>query len=449
MKKYSILLILIFSLVSCHHDNDNKVSLPEATIDTDFRNDSSDVVELGRLLFFDKELSGNRNISCSTCHSPLIATVDALSVNIGTGGSGLGLFRNAGNFPPTALDPKSRGLRNMTPLFNLGHKEFNKLFWDGRVQANKALPHGFDSPAGTNLPVGFTNTLDVLSIFAETDFQEMKGDVGTNELADAAVLSKHVGVWDALVTRLGAIPEYVQLFTKAFPEVSNNASNITIIHVGTALGAFQANAFRADDSQFDKFLKGDKSAMNASMVKGMKLFYGRAKCSECHSGVFQTDHDFYAIGIPQVGPGFGEGIGEVEDFGREGFTGNVKDRYRFKTPSLRNVALTGPWGHDGFYNSIEGIINHHLNPKQSLLNADPSQFVVPSRPDLDELDFVAFNNQDITNAISDAIEINPPKLTSDEVIDIISFLQSLTDVSSLNIENLVPNSVPSGLSLED
>lgn len=85
---------------------------PAPATDAEFQQPSAAVVELGRMLFFDKELSGNRNISCATCHSPVIATIDGLSTNIGTGGRGLGPLRDAGNYPPGPFDPQARGTRN-------------------------------------------------------------------------------------------------------------------------------------------------------------------------------------------------------------------------------------------------------------------------------------------------------------------------------------------------
>ena len=320
--------------------------------ESDFRHPPEALVVLGQALFFDKELSGNRNISCATCHSPVVASVDGLSTNIGTGGQGLSVLRDAGNFPPGPTDPQSRGSRNMTPLFNLGHKQFTKLFWDGRIEVDPSIPQGFATPAGADLPFGFDHALDALSIFAETDRQEMTGEPGTNELADAAQnIHPQIGVWNGLVVRLGAIPEYVTLFTEAFPEVVNDPLNITIVHIGKAIGAFQAAAFRSDNSPLDRFLRGDRGAMSRRAQQGMQLFYGKAGCANCHKGVFQTDHDFHAIGMPQIGPGFDP----PEDFGREGFTGNPDDRYRFRTPSLRNVVLTGPWGHNGAFNSLRPL----------------------------------------------------------------------------------------------
>ena len=443
---------LLMAPAPLHAADDGGVDLPAPAQDSEFQQPSEEEVELGRMLFFDKELSGNRNISCATCHSPLIATVDGLSTNIGTGGRGLSVLRDAGNFPPTEFDPQSRGARNMTPLFNLGHEQFVKLFWDGRIQVDPSVPQGFATPAGSDLPFGFDNALAALSIFAETDIQEMLGEVGTNELADAgANVHPQIGVWDGLVARLGAIPEYVDLFTAAFPRVAGKPRKITIVHVGTAIGAFQAVAFRSDNSPFDRFLRGDDNAMSENAKRGMELFYGEAECSYCHSGVFQTDHDFHAIGMPQIGPGFGDGPTGHEDFGREGFTGDPADRYRFRTPSLRNVALTGPWGHNGAFNSLRAVVEHHLAGEDSLRSYDPSQIVMPPRPDLDALDLIAFNDAAITDAIANAIEIEPPdrELSERDIDDLIEFLNALTDPSAGDLRKSVPTRVPSGLPLAE
>ncbi len=278
----------------------------------------------------------------------------------------------------------------------------------------------------------------------------MLGEDGTNELADAATPDNpHVPVWDGLVARLREFPEYIDLFTDAFPEVNGDPANMTILHLGTAIGAFQAVAFRSDNSPFDRFLRGESDAMSRSAKSGMRLFYGSAGCSSCHSGVFQTDHDFHAIGIPQVGPGFGDGPSGYEDFGREGFTGDPADRYRFRTPSLRNVALTGPWGHNGAFNSLREVVVHHLDAENSLRSYDPSQIVMPPRPDLDEGDLLAFNDPSVTDAIAAAIEIEPQVLTEAEIDDLMDFLFALTDPSAGDLKKVVPTRVPSGLPIAE
>ncbi len=418
--------------------------------DEDFFRPPPERAELGRLLYFDKILSGNRNMSCATCHSPLVATTDGLSINIGTGGRGLSVLRDAGTLPLTPIDPVERGQRNMPPVFNLGHKDFVRMFWDGRISVDRRAPQGFQSPAGAELPVGFEHLIEAISIFAPTERQEMTGQPGTNELADAALSSPFSGVWDGLLVRLRAIPEYRELFSRAFPELAGNPAALTIVHVGKAIGAFQAVAFRSDDSPFDRYLRGDRAALSRAAVSGMRVFYDRARCDSCHSGTFQTDVEFHAIGMPQIGPGFG-GIGFAgrEDFGRELVSGRPADRYRFRTPSLRNVALTGPWGHDGFFDSLEGVVRHHLDARSSLYHADPSQRVLPSRPDLDAIDLIAFDDPATTDAIARRIELAPRRLEDGEVADLIAFLHALTDPRALDLRKLVPQRVPSGLPLAE
>jgi cytochrome c peroxidase len=416
--------------------------------DHDFLTATPEAFALGQALFFDKLLSGNRNVSCATCHSPVTATIDGLSINVGTGGRGLGVLRDAGDLPLDPLEPLARGARNMQPLFNLGHRQFQRLFWDGRLFRDPSGPSGFHSPAGDELPAGFGHALEAISILAPTDGQEMLGQPGTNELADAAVAAPFTGVWDGIVSRLQAIPEYVGLFLAAYPELQG-ADDVTIVHVGKAIGAFQSQAFRSDDSPFDRYLRGDADAMSAAARRGMDLFYGKASCATCHAGTFQTDHQPYAIGMPQVGPGFGDGWMGLEDFGRESVTGDPADRYRFRTPSLRNVALTGPWGHDGFYDTLEGVVRHHLDPVRALRIADPAGLVLPPRPDLDAIDLLAFSNPAVTAAIGARIELAPVALTDDEVGDLLEFLHALTDPSACDLRKTVPAAVPSGLPLAE
>jgi cytochrome c peroxidase len=338
----------------------------------------------------------------------------------------------------------------MPMLFNLGASEFKALFLDGRISVDHGVPQGFRSVAGSDLPFGFERLMEAISIFAFTEAQEMTGSPGTNEIADAAALSPFVGVWEAVVARIRAIPEYQELFFKAFPQLRRDPGKITIVHVGKAIGAFQAAAFRSDNSPFDRFLRGDRSALSRAADRGRRLFYGRAGCAGCHSGTFQTDQGFHAIGVPQIGPGFG-GVGNDgrEDFGREGVTGDPRDRYKFRTPSLRNVALTGPWGHDGAFNSLEGVVRHHLDPVRSLEEYDPSQRVLPSRPDLDALDLIAFKNPATTAAIASRVELRPVDRSDSELADLIEFLRALTDPSALDLRKQVPSRVPSGLPLAE
>ncbi|HMW46881.1 MAG TPA: cytochrome c peroxidase [Cellvibrionaceae bacterium] len=419
--------------------------------DSDYNKVDAAKVTLGQALFFDKELSGNRNISCSTCHSPITATTDGLSINLGEGAKGLSVSRDPGKFPPEASAPLERGQRNAPALFDRGAKEFTVLMHDGRFQVDKKQPSGFLSPAGDLLPLGFNNMLEVISIFAFTEIQEMLGQVGENEVADAGAAQPFTGIWSALVERIKKVPAYKPLFAAAYPELGGDINKITIVHVGRAIAHFQSASFRASgEAPFDRYMRGDNQALSKEAVRGLKVFVGKGNCVSCHSGPFFTDHKFHALGVPQIGPGFG-GVGndQREDFGREGVTQNASDRYKFITPPLRNVALTGPWGHDGAFNSLEAIVRHHLEPKKSLLNYNPEQRVLPSREDLDKLDLIALMNPTTTSQIASRIEINGIRLSDSEFKDLMGFLNALTDPKAVDLRKTVPKKVPSGATLAD
>ena len=228
-------------------------------------------------------------------------------------------------------------------------------------------------------------------MFPPTSDVEMAGQKGENPVADASSMNNAAGpggVWELLAKRLQDIPEYVRLFQAAYPESITESSDITFVDAANAIAAFQTIAFRADNSLFDQVLNGKTDAISEKARQGMELFYGKANCSSCHSGKLQTDHDFHAIAMPQIGPGKNHGNngnywrasghkGFVEDFGRGRVTFNPKDNYKFRTPSLRNVAETGPWGHAGAYDSLEAVIRHHLDPINSLENYEASDAILP------------------------------------------------------------------------
>ncbi len=426
--------------------------LPPAVTDTDyFDGGAPDAakVQLGQFLFFDKILSGNKNISCATCHHPLAATGDGLSLPIGEGGLGLGVTRGTGDGPAAVPE---RVPRNSPPLFNLGAREFTVMFHDGRVAADRTHPSGFRTPDGDDFPPGLDNALAAQAMFPVTSGTEMAGQPGENPIADAAFADRQTGpdgVWELLAQRLRDIPEYVDLFIAASVDVTS-AADISFVHAANAIGAFEASAYRADNSPFDRYLRGEIFALSPPEKRGMSLFYSAAACASCHSGKFQTDLSFHAIAMPQIGQGRGNGEGGHEDFGREGETGLAADRCRFRTPSLRNVAVTGPWGHCGAFDSLRAIVLHHRDPIGSLRAYDRSQAVLPSRPDLDALDFLALDNPASRLALEAANTLDPVSGLSDSQIDdLIAFLGALTDPGSLDLRHTVPKRVPSGLPLAE
>lgn len=427
--------------------------LPTPATDADYYDNgapSAKKVFLGAQLFYDKILSGNRNISCATCHHSLAGTGDGLALPIGEGGHGLGVTRDTGIGADAVHE---RVPRNAPHLFNLGAREFERMFHDGRVQPNVMMPSGFESPAEHTLPEGLENALAVQAMFPVTSATEMAGQPGENPIADAAAAGDNAspdGVWAQLAERLRGIDGYIEQFIEIYDDV-HSAEDIDYVHAANAIAAFEAVNGRADNSPFDRYIRGERDAMSRSALAGMRIFYspGKGNCGGCHSGTFQTDQSFRAIGMPQVGPGKGDGVYGYEDFGRERVTGNPADRYRFRVPSLRNVSQTAPYGHDGAYETLEAVVGHHLDPVAELYDYDVSQLNMPSRVDLDESDVLAMSDPVVVSAIAEAIELAPLHLNKREMKQLLDFLYALTDPTSLDLRSDVPRSVPSGLPLAE
>lgn len=426
--------------------------LPDAPVDEDFYDRGSpdqSKVELGRLLFFDKILSGNMNISCASCHHSLTGTGDGLSLPVGEGGRGLGVTRDLGVGADAVHE---RVPRNAPPIFNLGAREFTVMFHDGRLEVDPSQPSGFRNPAGENLPSGLDNVLAVQAMFPVTSGAEMAGQPGENPIADAAASSNLAGpggVWEQLAERLKGIDGYVRRFMDVYD--LRSPDEITYVHAANAIAAFEASAWRADQSAFDQYLRGDRGALSASQRRGMRVFYRRKKgnCASCHSGPFQTDHSFRAIAMPQIGPGKGDGPSGLEDFGRERVTAEGADRFKFRVPSLRNVALTAPYGHTGSFDTLEAVVLHHFDAVQSLEQYDPGQARMLWRDDLAQKDFVVMGDPILRGEIAAANELAPRVLSEKDLADLLAFLHSLTDPRSMDMRSDVPYEVPSGIPLRE
>ena len=255
------------------------------------------------------------------------------------------------------------------------------MFHDGRVEIDEDgnYASGFISPAKWKLPSGLDNVVAAQAMFPVTSFGEMAGQKGENEVANAASLNNAAGsggVWELLAQRLQAIPEYRVRFKSAYPDRVQTLEDITYVLAANAIAAFEATVFQFTESPFDRYLETGEG-LTRQQERGMKLFYGKANCSTCHSGKFQTDHEFHAIAMPQIGPGKSDGndasywqaTGQrafPEDFGRGRVTFWSEDNYKFRTPSLRNVELTGPWGHAGAYDELIDVVRHHADPVGSV-----------------------------------------------------------------------------------
>ena len=395
-------------------------------------------VALGRALMFDKELSGNRDISCATCHHPLMHTADGLSVSMGTGCSGLGPTRTLG--AGRSLVP-----RNAPEVFNRGASLWTTMFWDMRASGSAAT--GFTSPAHDALAPGLDNVLAVQAMFPVTSRDEMRGKADDTDIFgqpnEVALLadSDFTGIWVALTQRLLGIPGYVALFSDAYPDIPTE--ELGFQHAANALAAFEIDAWTLLDSPWDHYVAGDDSALSQSAKRGALLFFGNAGCVRCHTGNLLTDQQAHDIAVPQVGPG--KGAEAPLDFGRGRETGNVADRYKFRTPPLRNVAITGPWMHDGAYTTLEGAVRHVLDPATALRHYDVSQLA----PDMQSTFQGGEQTLSAILANLDPLVATPPRLSDDEVNDILTFLEALTDPAAADLGRDVPDSVPSGLPVHD
>ena len=418
----------------------NKLPLP--LNDSDYRSVDENEAKLGQLLFYDPILSGNKEVACATCHHPSLGTGDGLSLSLGDGGKGLGNKR--------IVDyenlPEQRVPRNAQPLFNLGAKQFKTLFHDGRVQVDLSRPSGLRTPLEEEMVEGFSSIISAQTMFPVLSADEMAGHYSENEISEAVrrgTLTGEGGAWDLISKRVGSVPAYSDFFIDIYDHIEV-AKDIKFTDISNAVAAFMEFEWRSDTSPFDDFLQG-KLNLNISQENGMELFYGKANCSSCHAGALFTDHQFHATGQPQVGPGKAARFqSHSRDLGRFRVTGNIKDKYAFRTPSLRNVELTGPWGHAGAYNELEAFLGAHIDPYLALSNYDKSNVTLTK---YDTNDWKIMDDASEVKAIADAITIKPVIISEGEVTDLLAFLGTLTDTKAQKGRLGIPETVPSGLKI--
>ena len=375
--------------------------LPKPLVAGDFATFNEQEVALGRALFFDPLLSGNRNISCATCHDPAYGGSDGLALGIGAGGTGQGADRRMGQ-------AVQRQARNAPALWDLGARQVQRLFHDGRVELQGAV---IRSPAGEHLPERLNSLLAAQVLFPLIAHTEMAGPPHSNEIAAAAQKGAS-DAWSAIAKRVGAVASYRQLAGQA---------EIDISVIANALAAYISTTFRTVGSDFDRYLAGKRSALDGDQLAGMALFYGAAQCSRCHSGPLLSDQAFHNLAVPPLGPGRTRRFDPVaRDTGRLAVTDRVEDSYRFRTPFLRNVAQTAPYGHNGVFPTLNAVIHHHMNPLHGLETFSAPDGI-PHYADVTEL-----------RRIRAAFEAYPPKaqvpatLRPRQVEQIVRFLHSLS-----------------------
>lgn len=378
----SLVLLTAFNIGNCAENEDDFVfTIPDNELDTviasyvsqlglepieapDQANMNPSLFDLGEMLFNEPLLSGNENIACSTCHMPDNYTIDQLSLPIGEGGTGLGVERT--------LDEGHLISRNSPALFNVSNPLYNKLFTDGSVRRSEdgseiITPSNFLSKRKSKAANKIVDALDdnllaYQALFPLLDRLEMRGQKGENKLANLRD-NRHKRIWKLIAQRISNNADYWQPIESAFPGLE--LSDLNIGHIGRAIAEYQTYKFTATNTRYDQYLKGNLDALSNNEKRGLIVFsdVSRANCVSCHGGQLLSDMQFHNILTPQIGPGKDEnqddlGLGYLEE----------NRNYRFKTPMLRNIALTAPYMHDGAFQTLDDVLEHYRTPRESLNN---------------------------------------------------------------------------------
>jgi cytochrome c peroxidase len=368
---------------------------------------SNNVTVLGEKLFLDERLSGNKDISCATCHS-LNTSGDEIPLAIGTGG----VFESTDRLQNSGKVIR----RNSSPLFNLGHdQEFS--FHDGRVSFRNGvftLPDSLPSSITQN----FDKVIDAQSLFPILSAEEMRGQAGENSMAN---LSDATDILEELLSeRILNDTDYINAFNNAYP----SADSINAGHLGNALGTFMKNKFNVRNTPYDRYLQGELSALSDSQKRGLQIFLGRGQCIRCHSGVNLSDDDFHSVGVPHIFPNISS---NADDTGRAEVTGSAQDRYKFKTPGLRNVDKTAPFMHNGAFATLEEVVEHYNDIRGSLFNYElTNSFSTNYTEDIivdtnATRNSIRFNNID-NNALKRGLGLGQTERS-----DLVNFLRSLSN----------------------
>jgi cytochrome c peroxidase len=388
--------------------------------------------KLGRQLWFDTITGLHNDNTCAGCHSPTRGFGDTQSIAIGIDNNGI-------------VGPDRRGPRNQrrTPMA-INTAFYPNLMWNSRFASLAADPFdnrsGFLFPPPEDLSLSYLPHLLVAQAFIPpTERTEVAGFEfpGDNDAIRAEVLR-----------RLNAIPAYRTLFGQVFPEVSQGAP-ITFDMFGSAIAEFEFTLVFAD-APIDQYARGYKNALTTDQKKGAMLFFGKARCVECHavsghSNEMFSDFNQHVLGVPQIAPMIGnvvfDGDARNEDFGLEQITGNAEDRYKFRTSPLRNVALQPAFFHNGAFTRLEDAVRHHLDVFTSGRSYDPIRAGVAS-----DLTILHGPIEPVLTRI-DPLLATPISLTDDEFRWLVDFVrEGLLDKRARpeQFRKLVPKSVPSG-----
>ncbi len=374
---------------------------------------NSPKAQLGMKLFYSKTLGGDNTTACASCHHPMLGGGDDLSLPIGTGAKNpniLGADREL-------LGKKYAQVpRNAPTTFNIAFWK-KVLFHDARIErmSKYAIYTPDMSYPKPDVLAGET-LVQAQARFPITSVDEMRGTY----LND----SHNQTLRRALASRLQK--NWLGEFRKGFADFETSAEDlITEQNYSEAIAEYERSQVFINNP-WKAYIEGDKQALSTSAKKGAWLFYtpqkdGGAGCASCHSGDFFTNEKAYNTAMPQIGAGKESGKTGNNDYGCSLITQKEEDKFRFRTPTLLNVEVTGPWGHDGAYTSLEAITRHMLSPLESAKNYETKQLKQKSI----DLRFVKENTLEAINA---GIDLQTkPNLIEEDVSNLVSFLKALTD----------------------
>lgn len=269
-------------------------------------------VTLGKLLFYDPVLSGNKDVACATCHQPEFGYAEFLPTSIGVNGVGNGSkrrFREPNDIPfvkrnsQSVLNSAFNGLVNGQAY----HPEKAPMFWDLRALG-----------------------LEEQALMPIMTLEEMRGHGYAED-----------GIVEEVVGRLGKIAAYRTYFERAFP---GEASPVNSGNLARALASFQRTLI-SNNTRFDQYMRGDSGALSLSEKEGLNLFLASG-CAKCHSGPMFSDFKLHALGVPEA---------DHLDRPDSGIDGG----FAFRTPTLRNLRFTAPYMHSGKFSTLRQVVEFY------------------------------------------------------------------------------------------
>jgi cytochrome c peroxidase len=390
------------------------------------------LADLGRLLFFDTVTGLNDDNNCSGCHSPTSGFGDTQSIAIGIDNNGI---VGAGRVGP-------RNQRRTPTVANSAF--YPTLMWNSRFASLSNNP--FDNSAGFLFPPPEGVTLSYLPhLLVAQAFIPLTERV---EAAGFSFPGDNSDIRNEVLRRINNVPEYRRRFGKVFPSVRAGGP-ITFDMFGFAIAEFEFTLVFAD-APIDQFARGQLNALTENQKRGALLFFGKARCVDCHgvsgpSNEMFSDFAQHVVGVPQIAPVAGnvtfDGPGQNEDFGLEQVTGDLNDRYKFRTTPIRNVALQPAFFHNGAFTTLEDAVRHHLDVFKSARGYSPSaagvgpDLIAPMGPIEPVLERV------------DSLLSTPIVLSDEEFSQLVDFVRNgLLDKRAKpeNLRKLIPRSLPSG-----